>query len=116
MDIEVPRRPRRTQRDRPAALSGAVSLNLLFVLYYLFKLSAPIVSGIAIYLGYNLFILGVTGQASLSVESKSVGAQLINAAPGLFFALGGLTALVFSVLKGVQVGIRPEEIVLHRMQ
>lgn len=62
-----------------------------------------IVGGFAIYLGYRLFILGVTGQASLNVESKAVSAQLLNAAPGLFFGLGGLTAVIASIFKGVEI-------------
>lgn len=85
-----------------------VNYNLVFAMYYIFKLSAPVVSCIAIYLGYRLFILGVTGQASLSVESKTVGAQLINAAPGLFFAIGGLTTLGISTFKGVAVIFSPD--------
>jgi hypothetical protein len=59
-----------------------------------------IISGIAIYLGYKLFVLGVTGQASLSVDTKSISGQLLNAAPGLFFAVGGIIALITSVWKG----------------
>lgn len=84
-------------------INHQVNYNLMFAMYYVFKLTAPVVSGVAIYLGYRLFILGVTGQASLSVESKTVTAQLINAAPGLFFAIGGLTTLGISIFKGVEV-------------
>jgi hypothetical protein len=86
-----------------------VNYNLMFAMYYIFKLAAPVVSCVAIYLGYRLFILGVTGQASLSVESKTVGAQLINAAPGLFFAIGGLTTLGISTFKGVAFTFSPHE-------
>jgi hypothetical protein len=84
-----------------------VNYDLMIVLYYLFKLAAPLVSCIAVYLGYRLFILGVTGQASLNVESKSVSAQLLNAAPGLFFAIGGLVTLGISIFKGVEVRWSP---------
>ena len=56
-----------------------------------------------IYLGYELFVLGVTGQASLSVETHSVKGQLLNAAPGLIFALGGIVALICSIHKGVKI-------------
>jgi hypothetical protein len=62
--------------------------SLLFALYYVFKILPILMAGISIYLGYRLFILGVTGQASLSVESKTIQGQLINAAPGLFFRRG----------------------------
>ena len=86
-----------------------VNYNLMMAMYYIFKLAAPVVSCVAIYLGYRLFILGVTGQASLSVESKTVSAQLINAAPGLFFAIGGLTTLGISIFKGVAISFSPDK-------
>lgn len=78
--------------------------NLVVSLYFLMKMLPMIISCICIYLGYNLFILGVTGQASLSVESKTISGQLLNAAPGLFFAIGGIVALIISIMKGVKIG------------
>jgi hypothetical protein len=83
--------------------------NLVIVLYFTIKALPVIVSGIAIYLGYKLFILGVTGAASLSVETGTVGGQLINAAPGLFFSVGGIVALIVSIWKGVKVDLGPEQ-------
>ena len=77
--------------------------SLLVALYYVFKILPILMAGISIYLGYRLFILGVTGQASLSVESKTIQGQLINAAPGLFFAVGGIVVLTVVVWKGVQI-------------
>lgn len=77
--------------------------NLVFAYYYAFKIVPMIVAGVSIYLGYRLFILGVTGQASISVESKTIGGQLLNAAPGLFFAVGGIVTLIVSVWKGVRI-------------
>ena len=77
--------------------------NLVIVLYFLMKMLPMVVSGIAIYLGYKLFILGVTGEASISVDTVTVSGQLINAAPGLFFAVGGITGLIVSVIKGVEI-------------
>ncbi len=78
--------------------------NLVVTLYFAMKILPMIISGICIYLGYKLFILGVTGQASISVQSNTVSGQLLNAAPGLFFAVGGVVALIFSISKGVQIG------------
>jgi hypothetical protein len=79
------------------------SSNFFLTLYFGFKI-APSLGGIlALYLVYRLFILGVTGQASLTVNSNSVGGQLLNAAPGLFFAVGGIVVLVAVVLKGVNL-------------
>jgi hypothetical protein len=77
--------------------------NFVVTLYFGMKMLPMVISLICIYLGYKLFILGVTGQASLSIESKTVSGQLINAAPGLFFAVGGLIALTFSIIKGVKI-------------
>lgn len=78
--------------------------NKLFMgSFFLVKILPMVISGFSIYLGYRLFILGVTGEASLSIESKSVSGQLLNAAPGLFFAVGGLVALIFSIFKGIKI-------------
>jgi len=80
--------------------SSQLSGNLLVTLYFISKLIPMCISGIAIYLGYRLFVLGVTGQASLVVGATSWSGQLLNAAPGLFFSVGGIVALIFSVWKG----------------
>lgn len=77
--------------------------RLLIGLYFFFKTMPAFVSAMAIYLGYRLFVFGVTGEASLSIESEKLGGQLINAAPGLFFAIGGLVSLIISVWRGVNV-------------
>ena len=83
--------------------SGNYSSNFVLALYFAFKV-APCLGGIlALYLGYRLFILGVTGQASLSVNSSSISGQLLNATPGLFFAVGGVVILVAVTLKGVNL-------------
>ncbi len=71
--------------------------------YFAFKMVPVVVAGFCIYLGYRLFVLGVTGQASLVVNAKDISGQLINGAPGLFFAVGGVVALIFSIVKGVNV-------------
>ena len=77
--------------------------SLPLILYYIFKVIPMLIGGMSIYLGYRLFILGVTGQASLSVDSQTVSGQLLNAAPGLFFAVGGIVANIVAVWKGVQI-------------
>ena len=69
----------------------------------MFKIVPALISGLSIFLGYRLFILGVTGQASIVVNSTTIGGQLINASPGLFFAVGGIVALIFSIIKGVSI-------------
>ena len=89
-----------------AGTRKGVNPNLVFILQFLFRLSQTALSGLAIYLGYRLFILGVTGEASLSIESKGISGQLLNAAPGLFFAVGGITALTLSIWKGWTIRFR----------
>lgn len=84
--------------------------NLFIVLYFFTKALPSIISGFSIYLGFKLFILGVTGQASINVEAKTISGQLLNAAPGLFFAIGGIVALVFTVWKGVSVKVDPDTV------
>ena len=79
--------------------------NVVVVGYLFMKCLPMLISAGAIYLEYDLFLLGVTGEASLSIESDTVQGQLINAAPGLFFAVGGLIALVVSIVKGVKISI-----------
>jgi hypothetical protein len=91
-----------------AEFSHGASHNLIFILYYLFKIAGIGASAFAIYLGYRLFILGVTGQASLSVKSHDISGQLLNGAPGLFFAVGGIIALIISIWKGVKIDYSPE--------
>ena len=77
--------------------------NFAVGLYFLFKMVPSLGAIFSIYLGYRLFILGVTGQASLSVDSHSVKGQLLNAAPGLFFAIGGIVVLIIVVWKSVDL-------------
>ncbi len=58
---------------------NGVSGNVLIALYFTSKLVPMLVSAIAIFLGYKLFVLGVTGQASLVVNAHSLSGQLANA-------------------------------------
>lgn len=77
--------------------------RLALILYFSFKILAITVSGLSIWLGYRLFVLGVSGEASLKVNAQDLSGQLLNAAPGLFFAIGGIAALIVIVWKGVEV-------------
>ena len=70
------------------------------VVWLIWKSLPLLISGLSIYLGYKLFLLGVTGEASIVVDVKNVSGQLINAAPGLFFAVGGIAALIVTIVKG----------------
>lgn len=79
---------------------NGVSGNLVVTLYFITKAIPMAISAGAIYLGYKLFVLGVTGEASIAVHANTVKGQLLNAAPGLFFAVGGIVSLIISVWKG----------------
>ena len=80
--------------------------NVMFVTQHLFK-SLPYFIGLfGIYLGYRLFILGVSGNASLSIDTKTIKGQLINASPGLLFALFGTAIIVTAIWKGGFISIR----------
>jgi hypothetical protein len=103
---------RKQMREVPTV---SLSTNMAFILYYSFKVLPMLIGAFAIWLGYKLFILGVTGQASLSVESQTVSGQLLNAAPGLFFAVGGIVAVIVSVWKGVSIDFEtPDEEIHHK--
>lgn len=77
--------------------------RLALILYFAFKICLVAVSGLSIWLGYHLFVLGVSGEASINVDAKGIGGQLLNAAPGLFFGVGGVIALIVIACKGVDV-------------
>ena len=79
--------------------------TVALVLHFLLKALPLLISGGSIYLGYRLFILGVTGKASLSVHTETVSGQLLNAAPGLFFAVDGLVALIIAIWKGTNLAL-----------
>ena len=79
--------------------------GLALILYFVFKICLVIASAISIWLGYRLFVLGVTGKDSLNVDAKGIGGQLLNAAPGLFFAIGGIAALIVIAWKGVKLKV-----------
>jgi hypothetical protein len=56
---------------------------------------------LCIYLGYLLFVKGVSGKASLRAEFDKTKLQLANAMPGVFFALFGVVLLVFTIRQNV---------------
>lgn len=81
------------------------SPTLVIILYFLFKMLPILISGLSIFLGYRLFILGVSGQASIILDTSTIKGQLINAAPGLVFAVGGIVALIVIVFTGVDISL-----------
>jgi CHAT domain-containing protein len=72
-------------------------MEMLLLLRFAEKLLALLGGILCIYLGYRLFIKGISGQASLRVAHDRLNAQLLNAAPGIFFALFGMSVLGLSV-------------------
>ena len=85
-------------------MKNRINPNLTLTLHYIFKILHPVGGIIAIYLGYRLFVRGVTGQASLSVNSKAISGQLLNAAPGLVVIVGGLITICVSAWRGDPIG------------
>lgn len=58
---------------------------------------------ILVYLGYRLFIEGVSGKSSLKAKRGDGGIELLNAAPGLFFCFFGFILLGLMTFKEVQI-------------
>lgn len=69
-----------------------------YILRNIQKIIAILVGTFISYLGYLLFLKGVSGNASLIAEHLTFKAQLINAAPGLFFMIGGVTIIVIVIV------------------
>lgn len=86
-----------------------VSPSLLLGLYFTSKIVPMIISAFSIYLGFKLFVMGVTGEASIAVNAHNIYAKLLNAAPGLFFAVGGLIALIVAVWKGTSFSLSRQD-------
>ncbi len=58
------------------------------------------VSGLSIYLGYKLFLVGATGGFTFSSSVKGgVGLSLASAAPGLGFAAFGMFIAIVALFK-----------------
>ena len=72
----------------------------------LFERSIILLAGLfLIYLGYRLFILGVSGEASLKAKNGNGNLEFLNAAPGLFFCLFGFALLTMMSFKSIEVSI-----------
>ena len=55
-----------------------VNTTLPTVLYFTFKILGLVAPLLPIYLGYHLFIMGVTGEASIVVDAKEIKGQMLN--------------------------------------
>ena len=56
-------------------IKGEGQNGLLIAGYFIHKIIPSLVGALSIYLGYDLFVKGVTGQASLVMEAKSLKAS-----------------------------------------
>ena len=72
-------------------------MDIILILRFAEKLLALLGALLCVYLGYRLFVKGVSGEASLKAEHNKFKVQLLNAAPGIFFALFGMAILGLSV-------------------
>jgi len=58
------------------------------------------VSGLSIYLGYKLFLVGATGGFTFSSSAQTgIGLNLVSAAPGLGFAAFGMIIASVALFK-----------------
>ena len=80
-----------------------VNTNLMMVFTFIYKICQLLVGGFITWLGYTLFIKGITGQVSIVVDTKGLNGQLINASPGVFLAIGGIIIIVMSIRKGLDI-------------
>ena len=79
---------------------SAANANLALLFSFLLKLTPYALSAMLMYLGYDLYLRGVSGQAALlPTEPVELQDQLINATPGLLAGVGGFVALVLSIIK-----------------
>ena len=62
-------------------------------------IGAFIVSGLSIYLGYKLFLVGATGGFTFSSSLKGFGFYLASTAPGLGFAVFGMIIALMALNK-----------------
>lgn len=74
-------------------------MKKLVIDHSILRLISIMIGGFSIFLGYQLFIKGITGKASLVVNANTLGGQLLNAAPGLFFAIAGVIIVIFGLLR-----------------
>lgn len=78
--------------------------NLALCLHFLLRMVPFAVAGLTLYLGYDLYLRGVTGHASLAGDSTTLQGQVINAVPGLLLGVGGFVVLVVAIIKGADSG------------
>lgn len=77
--------------------------SLIVISLTLYKSISLLVGLTSIYLGYNLFIKNIWGQAGdLDVKFKDNKLVLKEAAPGTFFALFGAILISITLIKGLE--------------
>lgn len=96
-------------------------MNVVTVSRSLELIVGMLLGGLLCWLGYRLFELGVSGTASLSAEQGQVKFQLLNASPGIFFALFGCVVIYMGISQttkyhekqlsggGVEIGLEKGE-------
>ena len=77
--------------------------NSIVISLTLYKLVSLLVGLISVYMGYNLFVKGIWGQAGdLDTKFGDNKVVLKNAAPGTFFALFGSVIIIVTLSKGLE--------------
>lgn len=68
------------------------------LLYLIFKIIIIIIGGLCIFLGYKLFIKGITSASgNFEAKNKLGRVKLINAAPGTFLFILGTVIICYSI-------------------
>ncbi|AKP50833.1 hypothetical protein [Cyclobacterium amurskyense] len=77
--------------------------NAIIISLTTYKITSLLVGLISIYMGYNLFIKGIWGQAGdLDMKFQDNRLILKKAAPGTFFALFGAIIISITLWKGLE--------------
>src|SRR5262245_20429053 len=79
---------------------------LAIVTVGLFKTATIAAASMAIYLGYRLFILGVTGSSDVTGKGHEWQLTIKRAAPGTVFALFGAVVLGMTVWTGMELKLQ----------
>jgi hypothetical protein len=67
-------------------------------LYLIFKIIIILIGGLCVFLGYKLFIKGITSASgNFEAKNKLGRVKLINAAPGTFLFILGTVIICYSI-------------------
>ncbi len=69
--------------------------------FFIYKILSLLAGTLSIYLGYNLFVIKISGKAGdLAFKDKDLNLTLSEAAPGTFFCVLGAIIILITIIKG----------------